>query len=194
MQATSLLTACILAAVSAGVWAQQKVLRVPFIIAETNFDPAFTSDLYSNNIIEEIFEAPLTYDWLARPAKLKPQTLEALPEITDEGKTYTLRLKKGIYFSDDPAFEGRKRELTAADYDFAFKRLMDPKVSSPNLWLIEGRIAGLEETIAKAKKDGRFDYDVKVPGIEVVDRYTLRIRLAKPDYDAERRRPGARGG
>ncbi len=183
MQATSLLTACILAAVSAGVWAQQKVLRVPFIIAETNFDPAFTSDLYSNNIIEEIFEAPLTYDWLARPAKLKPQTLEALPEITDEGKTYTLRLKKGIYFSDDPAFEGRKRELTAADYDFAFKRLMDPKVSSPNLWLIEGRIAGLEETIAKAKKDGRFDYDVKVPGIEVVDRYTLRIRLAKPDYN-----------
>src|SRR5258706_5114237 len=183
MQATSLLTACILAAVSAGVWAQQKVLRVPFIIAETNFDPAFTSDLYSNNIIEEIFEARLTYRWLARPAKLKPATLEALPEITDEGKTYTLRLKKGIYFSDDPAFEGRKRELTAADYDFAFKRLMDPKVSSPNLWLIEGRIAGLEETIAKARKDGRFDYDVKVPVIEVVDRYTLRIRLAKPDYN-----------
>ena len=163
--------------------AQQKVLRVAYLIAETNFDPAFTSDLYSNNIIEEIFESPLTYDWLARPAKLKPQTLEALPEITDGGKTYTLRIRKGIYFSDDPAFEGKKRELTAADYEFAFKRLMDPKVSSPNLWLIEGRIAGLEETVAKAKKEGRFDYDARMPGVEVVDRYTLRIRLAKQDYN-----------
>jgi oligopeptide transport system substrate-binding protein len=163
--------------------AAQKVLRVAYLIAETNFDPAFVSDLYSNNIVEEIFESPLTYDPLARPAKLKPQTLEAMPEITDGGKTYTLRLKKGIYFTDDPAFNGQKRELVAADYAFAFKRLMDPKVSSPNLWLIEGRILGVEEAAAAAKKAGRLDYDAKVPGIEVLDRYTLRIRLAKPDYN-----------
>ena len=60
----------------------EKVLRVPFIIAETNFDPAATSDLYSNNIIEAIIEAPLGYDYLARPAKLKPQTLEAMGRAT----------------------------------------------------------------------------------------------------------------
>jgi peptide/nickel transport system substrate-binding protein len=162
--------------------APQKVLRLAFLIAETNFDPAFTSDLYSNSIIDEIFEAPLTYDFLARPAKLKPQTAQALPEVTDGGRTYTIRLRNGIYFADDPAFEGRKRELTAADYDFALKRLMDPAVHSPNLWLIEGRIAGVEEAIAKAKKEGRFDYESRIPGIEVVDRYTLRIRLVRPDF------------
>jgi oligopeptide transport system substrate-binding protein len=161
----------------------QKVLRLAYLIAETNFDPAFVSDTYSNNVVAEIFEAPLTYDPLARPAKLRPQTLEAMPEVGDGGKTYTLRLRKGILFADDAAFGGNKRELTAADYEFAFKRLMDPKVSSPNLWLIEGRIAGMEEAIADAKKNGRFDYDARVPGIEVVDRYTLRIRLAKPDYN-----------
>ncbi len=177
-----LLLAAALASASAA-HAEQKVLRVPFVIAETNFDPAFVSDLYSNGICEEIFESPLTYDFLARPAKLKPQTLESMPEITDGGKTYTLRFRKGIYFTDDPAFNGKKRELTAADQEFAFKRLMDPKGSSPNLWLIEGRVAGLEEVIAKAKKDGKFDYDAKIPGIEVVDRYTLRVHLAKPDYN-----------
>ncbi len=163
--------------------APRKVLRVPFIIAETNFDPAFVSDQYSHNVVAEIFEPPLTYDFLARPMKLKPQTAEAMPEITDAGRTYTIRLKKGIYFADDPAFGGAKRELTAADYEFAMKRLMDPKISSPNLWLIEGRVAGVDEMVAKAKKDGRLDYDARIPGIEVVDRYTLRIRLAKPDYN-----------
>jgi ABC-type transport system substrate-binding protein len=160
-----------------------KVLRVPFLIAETNFDPAAVSDLYSHNIIHEIFEPPLTYDFLASPAKLKPETAEAMPEITDGGRTYTIRLKKGIYFADDPAFAGRKRELVAADYEFAIKRLMDPKIASPNLWLIEGRVAGVEEAIGRAKKAGRFDYDAPLPGIEVLDRYTLRIRLQKPDYN-----------
>ena len=163
--------------------AQPKVLRVAYLIAETNFDPAFANDLYSNNVMEEIFDAPLTYDFLARPAKLKPQTLEAMPEVTDGGKTYTLHIRKGIYFSDDPAFEGRKRELTAADFEYAFKRLADPKIASPNLWLIEGRVAGLAQYVADVRKAGSLDYNAKLPGVEVVDRYTLRIHLAKTDYD-----------
>ena len=163
--------------------AQPKVLRVAYLIAETNFDPAAISDLYSNNICEEIFEAPLTYDFLARPAKLKPETLEAMPEVTENGRTYTLKVRKGIYFGDDAAFKGQKRELVARDYEYAFKRIMDPAVRSPNTWLLEGRVAGMEEAVAKAKKTGKFDYDAPLPGIEVLDRYTLRIRLAKPDYN-----------
>ena len=163
--------------------AQQKVLRVPFIIAETNFDPAAISDLYSHAVINEILESPLTYDLLARPMKLKPQTVEAMPEITDNGRTYTLRFRKGIFFADDPAFGGQKREMTAADYEFAFKRLIDPKNHSPNQWLVEGRVLGIDDAIAKAKKDGRLDYDARIPGIEVLDRYTLRVRLGKPDYN-----------
>ncbi len=171
-----------LAAAAGARAAPLKVLHVAFPIAATNFDPANTADLYSSSIIEEIFESPLTYDFLARPAKLKPQTLEAMPEVTDGGRTYTLHLRKGIYFSDDPAFGGKKRELTAADYEFAFKRLMDPNGNSPNLWLIDGRVVGVHEAVERARKAGRLDYDAKVPGIEVVDRYTLRFHLVKPDY------------
>ena len=47
--------AAIVAALSCAVaHAEEKVLRVPFLIAETNFDPAGVSDLYSNAIVEEI--------------------------------------------------------------------------------------------------------------------------------------------
>jgi len=160
-----------------------KVLRDAFLVAETNFDPAAVDDEYSHRIIEEIFEAPLTYDFLARPAKLKPQTLEAMPEITDGGRTYTLHIRKGIYYSDDPAFGGKKRELVAADYEFAMKRLVDPQLHSPNLWLIQDAVLGVKEAAEAARKSGKFDYDAPIPGIEVLDRYTLRIRLAKSDYD-----------
>ena len=42
-----------------------KTSRFAFLIAETSFDPAKVSDLYSNIINETIFDAPLTYDFLA---------------------------------------------------------------------------------------------------------------------------------
>src|SRR6186713_1074154 len=85
-----------------------KSLRVTFMAAETGFDPVRTSDVYSGTVIEAIFEPLLTSDYLARPAKLVPKTAEALPLVSDGGKTYTFRLKKGIYFADDPAFKGVK--------------------------------------------------------------------------------------
>jgi ABC-type transport system substrate-binding protein len=152
---------------------------VPFVIAETSFDPAFASDTYSYTVIDEIFEAPLTYDMLARPYKLRLQTAESMPEVTEGGRIYTVRLKKGLYFADDPAFNGARRELHARDYEYAIKRLIDPKIASPNAWLVEGRIEGIDAAAAEAKKAG-LDYDKPIPGIEVLDAHTIRFRLAKP--------------
>ena len=160
-----------------------KSLRLTFMAAETGFDPVKISDYYSGAVIEAIYEPLLTYDYLARPAKLVPNTAEALPLVADTGRTYTLRLKKGIYFADDPAFKGKPRELTAEDYAYTIKRYLDPKNRSPYSFLFEGKIAGLDELAAQAKKSGRFDYNAKISGLEVPDRYTLRIRLKQTDFN-----------
>ncbi len=163
--------------------AQQKVLRYAFEIAETGFDPPQISDTYSSQVISLLFDTPLTYDYLARPLKLKPNLLEAMPEITGGGTTYTLRFKPGIYFVDDPAFGGRKRELVAEDFAFSIKRLYDSKSKSPNLYLVDGKIAGDEKFKAREKELGRFDYDMQVEGLKVLDRYTVRITLNQPDFN-----------
>ena len=158
-----------------------RVLRAMLQIAETSFDPQFASDAASDAVIAEVYEAMLDYDYLARPVKLVPRTLEALPTTTDGGRTWIARLRKGIRFTPDPAFGGRPRELVAADYAYTYRRILDPAVKSPWLWLFEGRIAGSDEARAAAAKTGRFDYDAPMAGLEVVDRYTLRIRLKAPD-------------
>jgi ABC-type transport system substrate-binding protein len=160
-----------------------KVVRHVFPAAEEGFDPAAAHDLYSGTVEQAIFETLLTYDYLARPSKLVPSAAEALPQVSDGGRSYTFRIKKGIYFTPDAAFKGKKRELVAEDYAFSLKRLVDPRIRSPWAWLVEGKIVGLDELAAAAKKSGKFDYDAKIPGLEVVDRYTLRIRLNQPDYD-----------
>ena len=159
-----------------------KVLRHVFPAAETGFDPQAITDLYSGTVVQAVFETLLTYDYLARPSKLVPMAAEALPAITDNGKTYTFRIRKGVHFAPDAAFNGQKRELVAEDYIYSLKRLIDPKIRSPYAFLVEGKIVGLDEQAAAAKAAGKFDYNAKVAGREAVDRYTLRIRLKEPDY------------
>lgn len=163
--------------------AAEKVLRYAFEIAETGFDPAQESDRYSAYVNEAIFAAPLTYDYLAEPARLVPNTLAALPEVTERGATYLLRIRPGVLFADDPAFGGRPRELTASDYAYSIRRLYDPRNRSPVLFLVEGKIRGLDAVRAAALAGGgAFDYAAPADGLEVLDRYTLRIRLTRPDY------------
>jgi ABC-type transport system substrate-binding protein len=163
--------------------ASQKTLRVTFQAAESGFDPVKVSDYYSGTIIEQIFEPLLTYDYLARPAKLVPKIAASLPVVSDDGKTYTLTLRRGIYFSDDAAFKGQRRELTAHDYAYSIKRFLDPVNRSPYAFLFEGKIAGLDELAARAKKTGKFDYDAPIAGLETPDRDTLRIRLTSTDFN-----------
>jgi len=162
---------------------RNKVLRVAFPTAETGFDPVRVIDLYSNTINEVIYERLLTYDYLARPARLVPMTAQAMPEVLDDGKTYVFQLKKGIYFTPDPAFKGKQRELLAQDYVYTYMRFMDPANRSQWAFMFEGKIVGLDALAEAAKKSGKFDYDARVPGLEVVDSHTLRIRLNKPDYN-----------
>jgi ABC-type transport system substrate-binding protein len=98
-------------------WADPaKTLRTSIIIAETGFDPQASQDLYSNTINSAIFEALYEYDYLARPHRIVPRTAEGMPEVSSDGLTWKIKVKKGIFFADDPVFKGAKRELTAHDY------------------------------------------------------------------------------
>ena len=157
-----------------------KTLRYGFPVAETGFDPAQINDLYSRTICANIFEALYTYDYLARPVLLKPCTAAALPEASDDFRGFTIRIRPGIYFADDPAFKGGKRELTAADYVYSIKRFFDPRTKSPlyNTFERSGML-GMAELRAEAVKTGRLDYDRDVDGLRALDRLTLRVRLAE---------------
>ncbi|MBB5020110.1 ABC-type transport system substrate-binding protein [Chitinivorax tropicus] len=160
-----------------------KTLHFGLEVPETGFDPAEYSDQYSNIIMAQMFESMLTFDYLSRPARVVPQTAEAMPVVSEDGRTYTIRLKKGIYFADDPAFNGVKRELTAQDYVFSLQRLVDPTTKRPNSWLLRGKIVGLDEKLEAAKAAGSFDPSTPVEGLKALDRYTLQIKLTKPDYN-----------
>lgn len=176
--------ACALAAAGPAMGSvERKVVRMAFRTAEAGFDPQRIFDRYSVGVCENLFEPLLTYDYLARPVRLVPLTAEAVPEPEEGGTRYTFRIRPGILFADDPAFKGQKRELVAKDIEYSIKRFRDPRNASPYEWLFEHKVLGLDEFAAAAKKAGRPDYDAKVAGLEVRDRYTISIKLTEPDFN-----------
>ena len=159
--------------------APQKVLRYAFEVAETSLDPVKSNDLYSSTLTAHIFEGLYQYDHLARPIKIKPLTADGMPQASADFRIWTVKIKHGIYFADDPAFKGQRRELTAQDYVYAFKRFADPANKSP-IWssLETERLVGLA-ALRQAALDKRqpFDYDSVIEGVRALDRYTLRFSL-----------------
>jgi len=169
---------------SAGMGSGTRVLRLAFATPETSFDPPQTnSDQNSSVLISQILEAPLCFDYLARPVRLLPATAAALPEVSADGRNFTVRLKPGIFFADDPAFQGRPRELVAQDHVYALKRFYDPRWNSSDLYLFESlKLPGLSELRAQAIRTRQpFDYDTEVEGVRAIDRYTFRVQLGEPD-------------
>lgn len=158
-----------------------KVLRLASPDIDT-LDAQGYADDPSFQVLMAIFEPLYEWDYLASPPKLAPLTAASPPEITDGGKTWTLRLKKGIRFTDDPAFGGKPRELTAEDYVYSYKRWMDPNGRRGGSPIIADLLIGARPVVDAAAKSGKFDYDKPIEGLRALDRYTLQLRLNEVNY------------
>ena len=158
-----------------------KTLRYAFRVAETGFDPIKLTDLYSLIIVSHIIEGLYAYDHLARPVRLRPLTADGMPEVSEDFRTWTLRVRPGIHFADDDAFKGRRRELVAEDYVYSWKRIADPANGAANWAELETLgVLGLKEYRDALRKSGApFDYDKPIEGLRALDRYTLRLTLTE---------------
>ena len=156
--------------------APAKVYRHSLNGAPTSLDPVQAATVYANHVVTNVYDTLYAYKYLARPYELKTNLAAGLPEISEDGLSYTIGIKPGVRFIDDPAFpEGKGREVTAEDFVYSIKRHFDPQNRSQGAWLWQGKILGLD-----AWKEQGSDYAAAVPGLTAVDRYTVRIRLTEP--------------
>jgi len=173
-----LATLLLAAALGTAQAAEPKLLRYAFPSAETGFDPSQLTDIYSRTVTANIFEALYRYDHLARPVRLLPLVAAGAAEISPDFKTFTVRIRPGIYFADDPAFKGQRRELVAQDFVYTAKRVADPALNSPG-WSSyeEAGLLGLKALRQQALKSKQpFNYEAEVEGLRALDRYTLQFR------------------
>ncbi|WP_301205389.1 ABC transporter substrate-binding protein [uncultured Dubosiella sp.] len=142
----------------------------PLIVGTTQelagvFSPIFYQSSYDGWVVNMIYEPLLTY---TKDSELKPNLAEEMPEISEDGKTITFKLKDGIKFSDGT-------DLDANDVKFTFTLIADPSY--------DGRFTGNADFI-----EGYTEYhdgDAEdFSGIEVVDEHTVTFHLTKTQYDS----------
>lgn len=145
-------------------------------------DPIHAHDLFSHQMAAQVYEGLYHFHYLKRPIEIEPLLASAMPTISKDGLTYTIPLKKNIYFHENTAFQKpRERLFIADDFIYSIKRLADPKSRSESYWVVENKIEGLDEWRRK-KGEGLADYETPISGLRALDSHSLQIRLNKPNY------------
>jgi ABC-type transport system substrate-binding protein len=158
-----------------------KVLRLASPDIET-LDPQQFNDSPSFDVIAAIFETLYEWDYLAEAPTLAPVTAAGPPQISADGLTWTIKIKPGIYFTDDPAFKGKPRELVAPDAVYSITRFLDPNLRRGGAPVSTDLIVGMRAVVDAAQKTGKIDYDRPIEGLRALDRYTLQMKLTEINY------------
>lgn len=138
-------------------------MQVAYSSDPNTFDPAVCYDATCWNNMRMLFDR--LYDYTGDTMELAPQAAVAAPKISDDGLTYTIKIRKGMTFSNgDP--------VRAQDFAYSFSRILDPATKSPvqSFWTeVEGA-----DTYSKNPKG-------YVSGIKPVSDNELTIKLTAPD-------------
>ena len=137
---------------------------------ETNvrvLDPAVAFDTVSTSALRLIFDQLLDYEG----TELVPSLAEAMPEVSDNGRRFRFRLRRGAKFQPMPGLP-TGREVTAEDISYGMHRMMSKEVASPGYPFYSGIVGAPEYHAGETRR---------VSGIRVIDRYTLEFQLSHPD-------------
>lgn len=162
-----------------------KIVHIPLSDDVKTLDPANAYDVVSLSVMPMAVESLFQYAFLKTPLELEPLLAESMPEVSKDKKTYTIKIKKGVMFQDDPAFaNGKGRELKAKDFLYAWKRLLIPALQSNGTWIFEDKVVGYTE-LKKAIMDDKTKpieehLASEIEGMKALDDYTIQIKLTQP--------------
>ncbi len=159
--------------------AEMNMAQIPLTEQIETLDPAAAYDVISGTIVYQVYEQLYEYHYLKRPYILQPLLAEDLPEVSEDGLTYTIKIKKGVFYHDHEIFNGQKREVKSQDFITQIKRIAYLPTRSNGWFLFKDRIPGLDEFREKAKTMSDFE-SMKIKGLQTPDDYTLVIKLSDP--------------
>ncbi|MGL5254776.1 MAG: ABC transporter substrate-binding protein [Brevinema sp.] len=126
-----------------------------------NFLPIYYVTAYDVQVTSLVFESLLSLD---EQGNFIPYLAETMPTVSSDGKSYTVKLKKGIKFHSG-------NEMTADDVVFSAKVLADPSYDGRFASAVQDML-GYEEYSQGKTKIFR--------GVEKIDDYTVRINFKEP--------------
>ena len=119
----------------------------------SSLDPAFSKDKANIWACNQIFNGLVQLD---DNLNIQPDIAENWI-ISDDAKTYTFTLREDVLFHPHEKLSSNERKVTAQDFTYSFKRLIDEKVASPGSWVLQ-----------------------QVEDFKAIDKHTFQITLKQP--------------
>ena len=135
-------------------------------------DPALNAAVDGGNTLITIEEPLLIID---ENNEVQPGQAESY-EVSDDGLTWTFHMRDGLKWSDGS-------DLTAADFEYSFKRLASPDTAAPYAETVVGMIDGYQDAIGNPDADGNTTTDPDWDALNVhasEDGKTLTVQLSYP--------------
>lgn len=147
-----------------------------FMSAEkvNNLFPLSTIDVYAQRINNQIFEPLLKID--IETMNVTPAIAESY-NVSDDARTFTFKIRKGVQFHENDCFSGNTREVTAHDVKFTLEMACSGLPENQMSYLLVNHIKGAAEF---NKRSTRSLAKTGVSGITVKDDHTLEIKLVEP--------------
>ncbi|HEX4793909.1 MAG TPA: ABC transporter substrate-binding protein [Humisphaera sp.] len=163
-----------------------QALTLPILDSIRTLDPAEVNDDIGHPLVGSLYEGLYNYKYGVKPYTMFPDLASQMPQISPDGLVWTIKLRKGIHFYDPTKkvfSDGIGPEVKAADVAYSFKRVGDFNLASPNYSWFDGLFVGLDKwwEYTKNTPKNKVDFDRPVEGFEVVDDYTIRFHLMRPD-------------
>ncbi len=148
--------------------------------------PPSITDAFSFRIAAQIYEGLFKLD--QSDLSLKKCLVEDFT-IDSSGTIYTFKLKKGVFFHDDPCFaDGKGRELKALDVHYCFSQLCTQSINNQGFVVFKGLLKGADKYYSSSINGKAPSFDIE--GLKVLDDFTLQVHLLKPSsiflYDLAR--------
>ncbi|HEX9363577.1 MAG TPA: peptide ABC transporter substrate-binding protein [Candidatus Dormibacteraeota bacterium] len=153
--------------------AKDQVLRVQLEDEPTSLDPGQTQYTYESALLRAVSEPLL---------KPKPDLSGVEPaaaqsyEVNNTGSAYVFHLRANAKYWDG-------MPVKAADFVYAWQRLIDPRLAAPNETLFADTVLnGQRVSLMDPQRDkATIDGALGTLGLKAVDDFTFQVQLAHPD-------------
>lgn len=153
-----------------------KILKLCLSSDIPSLDPSVAYDQVSNQVLAQVYEPLLQFNYYSRPYSLEPLIASEMPHYSDDNKTITIKIKEKIFYHSHPQLS-KDRTVVAQDFINSFKRLAFIPTQSAGFWLIDGIILGINKWRNEVGSDIKKMIQTTPEGLIVIDDHTLQIKL-----------------
>ena len=145
----------------------KQIIRFNSPTGITSLDPAFARTQENIRTVNQLFNGLLQLD---DSLKIVPSIAKSY-SISEDAKTYTFVIRKGVFFHNDPVFKSEKRPVIAQDFVYSFNRIIDKRTASDGAWIFNGIIN--PDVPFYAANDSTFEIRLKKPFAPLLSMLTM---------------------